>query len=183
MKGLSFLYKSKIRIAVLIIMLIITVVVVVVINLNSPAQGTITQNDYDNQSTIINSTPKKYSDEYISFSYPGGYTAVQGQKSSGIIDAVDLTTRQGRVIYVSIGVMKESLDTDTGVSFRRQHPDLYRLVSSDKNSIVFSKTDGQEYTGFIQHDDMVASISFTSVARQDMTADYETIANSLKWAR
>jgi len=36
-----------------------------------------------------------------------------------------------------------------------------------------------EYTGFIQKDDRVISISLTSVGPKNMSGDYQTIANSL----
>jgi hypothetical protein len=46
--------------------------------------------------------------------------------------------------------------------------------------MVFAKTDQLEYTGFLQKQDKIVSISFTSVGPQDMADDFNTIADSLQ---
>lgn len=124
-------------------------------NLNSPAEGTITQNNFNNRTQDDAHQPKQYSDKYISFTYPDSYTVTSAKTSKGVLDAVSLVASQYHNAYVSIGIVKESLAADSGVTYRSQHPELYKLVSSSPSSVVYTKNDNQEYTGFIEHNKMV----------------------------
>jgi hypothetical protein len=180
MGRLSFIKRPKAIIPLVIAILLAAALVSAVRNLNSPAQGTVTQNNIDNAARI-NSGPQKYSDKYISFTYPGGFEVSPAEKGGSYVDVVNLISSQRRDRYAAIGVVRESLDSDSGVVYRRLHPELYKTVPAPAGSLVFAKDDNTEYTGFIEHAGQVISISFTSVAPRDMSGDYRTIAGSLAW--
>lgn len=152
-------------------------------NLNAPAQGTVVQNGTDAVSNTQTPGTQSYSDSQISFSYPGKFELGTSQKSGGVLDEVNLISSARRDEYVAIAVAKGSLATDPSVSYRRDHPELYKTNISSGSSVVFSKLDSTELTGFIQHGGDVASISLTSVTAQDLSPDYVVIADSLQWAR
>jgi hypothetical protein len=181
MGKLKSLKKPKTIVPIVITFLVIVVIISVVHNLNSPANGTITESNYDSISQIKNNSPQKYSDDYISFTYPGTFEQTASEKSPGILSAVNLTIRKHRDEYVAIAVIKEALQSDSGLTYRHQHPDLYKVVSEKPNEVIYEKNDKTEYTGFIVHGNKTTSVSFTSVSPQDMSADYKAITDSLQW--
>ena len=182
MGKLKSLKRPKVFIPLLIALLLITALVSAIVNLNSPAEGTIinsSQNDSQN-SPSPDSANKNYSDASLSFQYPGKFEVNPAQNNTGYIDGVSLVTRQPHDEYLSIGVYKGTFANDSSIRFRKDRPQDYKVESSAENSVVFSKSDSREYTGFLQRGDTMVSISFTSAGAQDLSADYQTVAASLQ---
>ncbi len=148
-------------------------------NLNSPAQGTVTTQLTDNTPTPP--AQKTFTDSYISFSYPYIYSVQPVQKDKQALDAVSLIASQRRDQFVSLSLARESLAGDSGVSYRKAHPELYKTVSSTPQSIIFARNDDTEYTGFIVHGDEVLSVSLSTVGTADLSKDYGQIVDSLVW--
>lgn len=172
--------RPKTTAALIIVLLIVAAVVVGFRNLNSPAQGTITTQTPVAADNKLPSGNNAYSDSVISFEYPASYQTKPAARQSGYLDSVSLITSQRRDRYVSIGVYPGTLASDSGVSYRQLHTEIYKKQPSTPQQLVFSKLDGTEYTGFIQIGPNVISISITSVSPVDETADYHTIADSLR---
>lgn len=179
---MRYLRRPKVVLPLVAGILAAILIFIAIHNMNSPAEGTVTQNNFDNlNQTTPDRSPKHYSDQFISFSYPSGYEMAPADKSTGLLDMVNLISSNRRDKYVAIGVVKETLDSDSGVNYRRLHPDIYKTVGQNPTSVVYSKLDSTEYTGFIAHGDKVASISFTSVSPQALEPDYKIIAGSLQF--
>src|SRR5579884_4273435 len=180
MRKLKRFTRPKVLLPTLIIAAIIAAAVSAILNLNSPAQGTIVTPDIGSKQLAKQDTSNKhYSDNVINFDYPYNFQVSPTQKQNGYLDAVNLITTQRQDEYVSIGVYQGDISSDSGVSYRRSHPDLYSLITDAANQKVYQKTDKTEYTGFIQKAQDVITISFTSVAPKDMSGEYQTIANSI----
>jgi len=181
MGKLKSLKKPKVFIPLVIALLIVAAFISAVVHLNSPAEGTIVNNPDNSRSPsqISAQSDKTYSDNALNFKYPGKFNVNPSQASNGYIDTVNLIVSQRHDEYVTVGLYQSSLQNDSGVRFRTDRPQQYKQVSSSASELVFSKTDSLEYTGFIQKDDRVISISLTSVGPKNMSGDYQTIANSL----
>lgn len=159
--------------------MVLLAAVLAIRNLNSPAQGTVTTQLTDN--TPAAPAQKTFTDSYISFSYPYIYNVQPAQKDKQALDAVSLIASQRRDQFVSLSLARESLADDSGVTYRKTHPGLYKTISSTPQSIIFANNDGTEYTGFIAHGDEVLSVSLTAVGAVDLSADYHQITDSLRW--
>jgi hypothetical protein len=175
--------RPKVMVGVVILLLVMAAFVMALHNLNSPAQGTVTTQNTDSQPTATSGSKenKQYSGAAITFNYPSKFVIQTNPKSPGYLDSVNLITSGRRDEYAAMSVTKDTFDTDSGISYRRNHPDLYKTNLKSSNSIVFTKLDSTELTGFFQHGDMTASISLTSVSAKDLSADYVVIADSLQW--
>jgi hypothetical protein len=176
--------KKKILLFVALPLLIISGLIIFTVKaLNSPAEGVIAStNTYDSFTKKSDDLPKKFSDKFISFTYPSKYSVNQSQKETVFIDTVDLFSTDHTSKHIAIGIFKGSLENESGVNYRKGHPELYKLVSSTSNYYVFKKSaNGSEYTGFIQHDEKIISISVTTPFNKELSKDYQTIANSLQW--
>jgi hypothetical protein len=173
--------KPKVFVPVVILLLIAAAVGFAFKNMNSPAQGTVTTPLTDNP-TSLKSTAlyKKYSDKFISFQYPGSYQLNPSAKDSGSLDSVSLISTSPRDKFIAISVVNGSFANDSGMSFRRSHLDIYKIVSDTPAAVIFQKTDQTEYTGYLQKGGKDISISFTGVAAQDFSQDYQTIAGSIQ---
>jgi hypothetical protein len=182
MRRLSFLKRPKVFVPLLIILLVLAGFVSAIINLNSPAEGTVVNSGQDSSQGLqpASQANKQYSDNVLSFEYPGKFQVKPSQSSAGFIDTVNLIMSQRHDEYVSIGVYKSTFQNDSGIRFRNDRPDQYKKIKSTAAEEVFSKTDSLEYTGFIQIGDKVVSISFTSAGPKDMSSDYQLLANSLR---
>jgi hypothetical protein len=182
MGKLKSLKHPKVFIPLIIILLIIAAFVSAIVHLNSPAEGTVInspQNDSQNNSQA-DAANQNYSDSTLSFQYPGKFEVKPAQANPGYIDTISLITKQRHDEFVSIGVYKSTLANDSGVRFRTDRPQEYKVVSSTSGEMVFSKNDSREYTGFLQRGENVVSISFTSVSANDMARDYNTVSNSVQ---
>jgi hypothetical protein len=152
-------------------------------NMNGPAEGTVAYTS-SNQTSLKPTTASsgKYEGQYISFEYPAHYKIVPSQKSNGILDTISLDNTDHSGKYVSISVLKEALGNDSGINYRKAHPELYTQVSSDTNRVVFAgKGASSERTGFIAHNGLVATVSVTANGSRDLSKDFDRIVNSLQW--
>jgi hypothetical protein len=175
--------STKLIIPVLILLVITGAIAIFIKNMNGPAEGEISQV----QPTSVNIKPGlgssgKYDGRYISFTYPANYQTTPAQKSGGFLEVVALNNTNHSGKYISVGVVKESLQNDSGVNYRIGHPELYKKIVSTPDSVAFKGTSqSAEQTGFIAHNGLVTSISLTAIGTKDLNTDYETIARSLKW--
>jgi hypothetical protein len=148
--------------AVVILLLIIAPVAVFIKNMNGPAQGAVAYTS--------------------SITYPDHYKIVPSQQSNGYKETISLTDTDHSGKYITIGVLKESLNNDSGISYRRSHPELYKIIASGADKAIFSGTSSAaEMTGFIAHEGYVATISITANGQRDLTEDFNTLSNSLTW--
>lgn len=167
----------------LIVALIAAAIIMAMRNLNSPAVGTVTTpgaKPATGSAQPASSTDKSYSDKSITFEYPANFYVAAPQSNSGFIDIAKLISARRHDQFASISLFEGSINDNPGVTYRRQSPRLYRMVSDTPDSIVFAKTDGSEYTGFLQRGKYEASVSFTSDSPIDLSQDYKLVANSLQ---
>lgn len=176
------LRRPKVFITVILCIAVIAAFAAAAHNLNSPANGIVTTSaasgPVDRQTSPAQ---KHFSDKLVSFTYPSKYSVDPLDKSALYLDVVNLISTARRDQYVAITLQKESLSNDSGVNYRKSHPDLYKVVTTNTGSVVFARTDQTEYTGYIQRGGEVAAISLTSVSPVDLSADYNQIASSLEW--
>ena len=183
LKRLSFLRKPKLFLPLAIFLLLTAAFALGIHNLNSPAVGTVTTPNA-NSASLINQAPsadKTYSNKYLSFRYPGGFESRAVQKQPGYLDSISFVSSSPHDKIVNIALFNASLSNDSGVGFRKDRPQEYKIVASSASAIVFSKNDGTEYTGFIQHGSYELTISITTVSPGDLSAVYGTISQSLQW--
>jgi hypothetical protein len=181
---LSKLRRPKVFLPLLISLLIAVILVMAVRNLNSPAEGTVTTPLGDTSQSNLKNVPttQTYSDELITFKYPSVYSVQDSSTTNKpYLDTITLASKSPRDKFIAISVAKEELASDSGLNYRKQHPDLYKVESSEPDSVVFSKQDGMEYTGYIAHGLNVIAVSFTSVSKADFSNGYKQIADSLSW--
>jgi hypothetical protein len=107
---------------------------------------------------------------------------VPSQQSKGYLDVISLNNTDHSGKYISIGVLKDSLANNSGINYRKTHPELYKQIESSSEKVVFDGLTGKsERTGFIAHNGLVSTISITANGNRDLTQDFDTIANSLQW--
>jgi hypothetical protein len=174
--------KAVTLVTTFVLILIVTVIALVKI-LSSPAEGTImSPNGKKIEEVATTKAPGSYSGKYISFNYPANFDITPSQKSGNYLEVVSLYSNDHAGKQISIGVVMESLDNDSGISYRRAHPEIYKRISSTGGSIIFSKDkDGSEYTGFMAHNGLVASLSLSSTYSKDLSADYSAIIKNGQW--
>jgi hypothetical protein len=166
-----------------IMVLIIVVIALFVKSMNGPAQGSIAYTPRA-QTAIkrTSSSPKIIDGKYIRFAYPEHYKVVPSQQSSGYLEVVSLDNTDHSGKYISVGVLKEALVSDTGINYRKMHPDLYKQISAASDRVVYQgKSAAAEQTGFFAHGNNVATVSLSANGSRDLSADFDTIANSLGW--
>jgi len=175
------LKRPKVLFPLIAAILIIMILALAIRTLNSPAEGTVTTQVSDTSASQIKSSPdiKTYSDPVVSFNYPSVYTAQTGQKNSGYLDVIELRKVRQRTEFASIGIYPGSLANESGINYRRNNPQLYKLVPTSDGTTVYVKNDSTEYTGFLQKGSDVVTVSFTSVGAHDFAADYKMVAGSL----
>jgi hypothetical protein len=176
--------KLKLIIPLLIVGILVVAAVLFVKNMNGPAEGTVA---YKSQSEPpikpTSSTPKKYDGKYISFTYPEHYkVAASPPTNGGYLEIISLSNTDHSGKYVSIGVLRESLTNDSGVNYRKGHPELFKQTVSAPYKIVFTGIGATaEQTGFIGHNGLVTTVSITANGKRDLSQDFNIIANSLIW--
>jgi hypothetical protein len=174
--------KITTAVACLLVILLTSIVVLIKI-LSSPAVGTITPPSGKKIAVPTNSSaPGSYSGKYISFTYPSNFDISPLQKSGNFLEVVGLYSNDHLGRQVSIGVVPETLSNDSGVSYRRAHPEIYKELPSAPGSLIFTKDKaGSEYTGFLTHAGLVASVSLSSNYTKDLSADYKAIVKNWQW--
>jgi uncharacterized protein (UPF0333 family) len=175
--------RLKLLIPLGILVVIVAAVALFIKNMNGPAQGSIATT-VTTQAAIKPATTQqqKHNGKFISFTIPEHYKIVPSQQSSGYLEIVSLDNTNHSGKYVSIGVLKEALANDSGINYRKSHPELYKQLSSSADKIVFQGTSAAaELTGFISHGSFVTTISLTANGKHDLSVDFGTIVNSLDW--
>jgi hypothetical protein len=174
--------KIKIILPVLAIAVIIGALALFIKNMNGPAEGTVAYQSSQAPIKLSQTTPHKFDGQYTSFSYPAHFDVTASQKTNGILDMVTLYSNDHTQIQMAYEVMQESLANDSGFNYRKGHPDLYKQQTDQHGNLIFIKNqNGSEYTGFVVHNNLVASISLSSTFNKDLSGDYNAIANSLQW--
>jgi hypothetical protein len=176
--------RFRIILPLFFLLLIMAAIGLFVKNMNGPAEGTVA---YKSQSEPpikpTSSTPKKYDGKYIGFTYPEHYKVVAKPPTNGgylEIISLDNTDHTGK--YISVGVIRENIMNDSGVGYRKGHPELFKQTLASPDKIVFAGTStSAEQTGFLAHNGLVATISVTANGQRDLSADFNTIVNSLSW--
>jgi hypothetical protein len=175
--------KLKLTLSIVGVSLVVLAVVLFVRSINGPAQGSIasvSQNQAAIRQTSLSS--KKYDGRYVRFTYPAHYKIVPSQQSSGYLEIVSLDNTDHSGKYISIGVLREALSNDSGVNYRKAHPELYKQVAATSDRVVFDGTaEKSEKTGFLAHGGLVTTLSITANGSRDLSEDFNTIASTLEW--
>ncbi len=155
----------------------------VVQKFNSTAVGIVSQQP--TIKTAANQANQKlgtYHGQYISFSVPKDLKIITSQRSGSYLEVVNLYSNDHTSRLVAIGIVRESLENDSGLNYRRGHPEIYKQHSDGPGSLVFTKDQsGSEYTGYLPHAGLVATISLSSPYTYDLSVDYQAIAKSWQW--
>ena len=134
--------------------------------------------------TTAANKPVNYSDQYISFTYPGNLEILPSQKNAGYLDIVTLYSNNTdhNNEQATISVVRGTAANDSGVNYRKTHTNLYQEQSSSPGTIIFSRSqNGHEKTAYITHGDLLASISLTVPGSKDLSSDFAMILNSFRW--
>ncbi len=178
--------RSKYRLKIVLLIALGGLVVgffIFIRNFNSPAVGSINQTPASTNSTKIKSVGNSsYSGKYITLRYPANFELFPTTKDPSYFDVVSLFSNDHLGTHISIGVYQATLANDSGVNYRRLHPEIYKILSQTTSSLVFVDIkNGQEQTGYLAHNGLMASVSVTSNSKQDLSADYSAVANNLVW--
>jgi hypothetical protein len=175
--------RLKFIVPISVLFLASTAIAIFIKNMNGPAQGAVAYNisNQDSAKPSITS-PHNYDGKYISFTYPTNYKIVPSTRSSGYLENISLTDTDHSGKYITVGILKETLANDSGVNYRKNHPDLYKPIYNINDKIIFTGTaESAEMTGFYSHGSYVATLSATANGKRDLTDDFNTISNSLEW--
>lgn len=155
-------------------------IVMIVKNLNAPAEGNIEQTP-PSQAEKLDPYAQSgtYKGKYISFNYPPHYKSVPTKLTGSYLEVVSYHTVDVSGKQINIGVAPGNIASDSGVSYRRQHKELYKEDDS-RLGVEFSKIDGTEDTFFIEHNGQLATVSATA-PYNDQSGDALFVASSLRW--
>jgi hypothetical protein len=179
-KRFRFLKRPKFIIPLVMAILIVAALVSTIRNLNAPAVGSFNQTP-PSEGEIIDPYGQTgiYTGEHISFKYPPHYKSVPAKLSGDYIEVVDYHTTDSTGKQINVGVAPGSLASDSGISYRRQHKELYRENDSQLG-VEFTKLDGTEDTFYIEHSGLLATVSATA-PYNNQAGDAVFVASSLKW--
>ncbi len=159
-------------------------IIFLVHSFNSPAVGTINSvlSSRTENSPMAQKPSEQYDGKYVSFSYPAQYKPAESNLSGNFLEVYRLYDNGLSSRSITVGVMRETLENDSGLNFRRNHPDIYQSQTSPAGSAIFvSHQNGFERTVYISHGGLVLSLSALDPAGRDMSGVEEDIINSLKW--
>lgn len=177
---LAWLKKPRVAVPLLVVILLVAVLVLAVHNMNSPAQGSISEAPASQQEkTDPYANPGTYHGKYISFTYPAHYKKVPSKITGNYLETVDYHTTDDSAKQISVGVYRGSMADDSGVLYRRNHKELYRENDS-QIGVEFIKNDGTEDTFFIEHDSLFATVSATA-PYGGLIGEALIVASNLKW--
>jgi hypothetical protein len=180
MGKLSFIKKPKIFAPVLIIILVMVLLVAVIRNMSEPAVGSISQTPpAEAEKTDPYAQPGSYQGKYISFQYPAHYKKLQSNLSGSYLEIINLHATDTTGKQISIAVYNSSISNDSNVAFRRHYRDIY-TENDSRLGTEFTKSDGTEDTFFIQHNNLLASVSATAPGNSQ-AGDAYFVASTLKW--
>lgn len=173
-------HHHKFIIVFVVIGVLVIAGVVIVHSLNGPANGTISQTLglTSKMSTSIPQNQSTYSGQYFSFKLPLHFKTVPQPAASNYLEVVNLFSTDHTSEQVAISVIREDLANDSGLNYRRNHPAIYKAASA----MIFSKDmNGSEYTGFLTHNGLAASVSLSSPFQTDLSGVYKAVTDSWQW--
>jgi hypothetical protein len=176
--------RRKILKPLVVLLAVILILSLVIHNLKSPAIGTINQTPPDKaEAQDPFAKPMQLTGKYISYSAPAHYRKIASTTTGSYLQVDNFYATDQSEKQISVGVMKEDLNTDTGFNLRKQHPDTYTQEPMSRSGayIFDSSANGTEKNAFVSHGGYVASISLTAPAGWDLDQDLQTILSSLKW--
>lgn len=180
MARFGFFKKPKFWVPLVIILVVILATVGIIRNMNQPAVGSISQQPTtDAVKADPYSQPGKYSGKYITFNYPAHYKQVPSKVSGTTLELAEYHVTDATGKLISVAVFPGSVNSDSGVVYRRQHPELYTESSSQKWT-EFTKKDGTEDTFFLSHNGNLATVSCTA-PYNNQSGDALFVASSLQW--
>jgi len=178
--GLAFVKKPKFFIPVIGILAAGLVIFSVIRNMNQPAVGSINQAPQpDAIKADPYGQPGNFNGKYITFTYPAHFKKVPSKANGNSLEAVEYHSADSTGKLINVAVLPGTIDSDSGVAYRRQHPELYSPTISQKWT-EFTKKDGTEDTFFINHNNLLATVSVTA-SYNNQSGDGLFIASSLKW--
>lgn len=178
--------RKKVRLSLLVALALALILVAAGRIINSPATGSITQPGAlvpQTGSSVLAFTEssKQYDGKYISFTYPANYRTGYSNLSGSYLDVHRIYSPNSDR-FITVGLIRESVENDPGVLYRQNHPDIYKPQPAPAGSLIFqSRQNGFERTVFITHLDLVISIAATDTTGRDLTADQQQVINSLIW--
>lgn len=182
MEKIAFIKRPKISIPLIMAVAVLVLAGAVIHNLKAPSVGSINQTPpAQAERTDPYAQPGTYSGKYVSFRYPAHYKQVPAKLAGTNLEVADYHTTDISGKQISVAVYPGSYGTESGISWRRQHKDIYIETDSQK-WIEFTKTDGTEDTFYIEHSGLLASVAMTA-PYGDQSGDGLFAASSLKWLR
>jgi hypothetical protein len=177
--------RSKISLSIVILFLVVAIFIAN--GLSKQAVGKVDNSPATNlshEAVETESKPLSYAGKYLSFMYPSSYTVSPAQLSGNYLEVVDLNSTSHNENSISIGVEPETLSEDTGISFRKMSPSIYKMVLSSPTMVEFTgaTTQGYEQDYFIQHGGDVASLVLTTLTQASAGKDLSHLVSSLKWS-
>src|SRR5579862_5105402 len=155
-------HHKKILIPLMALVAAVGLLVWIVHGLNSPAEGSISQTPPNQaQKTDPYAQPGTFNSKYMTFQYPAHFKTVPTKLTGDILETVEYDSTDQSATHIDVEIYKGSTSSDSGVIYRRQHPELYKENDSQQ-WIEFTKLDGSEDTFFIQHGELETTVSATA---------------------
>jgi hypothetical protein len=161
------------------------VVVITALRLGArPARGTIAPPPPADTTQVASDTvpaQQHYSGQYLSFGYPGSYHQVPHQPSAGSLESIVFYSTDHSSGQLAVTVTRGRLDQNSGVILRRRQADVYNERAIPQG-LMFTKPDnGGEWTAFVTHGDLLASLALTDPNGRDRSGDLGQVLASLTW--
>jgi hypothetical protein len=153
--------------------------------LNGPAEGSIIQAAPVSSRLAADphGAPSTYRGAYLTFTVPADYEQLQPKLSGSYVEVAGYYSTDHRQKHIAVAVVRESLDSDSGLSYRQTHPALYHQTAAQGQGLIFARDDasGSERTAYLTHDGVVASVAISSPFQTDLQPDLQAILTSLVW--
>lgn len=161
-------------------MVVIGVIVITLHGLNAPAEGTISQTPpSQGQTSDPYVSPGNFNSKYLTFQYPAHFKLTPTRLTGATLETVEYTSSDQSERHIDVAIFKGNVSDDSAVSYRRQHPELYKETTS-RSWIEFSRLDGTEDSFFLQHNDLEATVS-ASAPFANLNGEALFVVSSLQW--
>lgn len=172
---------KRILIPVIVLAAIAGVLFLIIHAMSSPAVGSLTQTPPNQQAYKPDPYASSgiYNGQYISFTYPAHFKKVPSKLTGDVLETVEYVSTDQSARHIDVGVYRGDVSSDSGVTYRRQHPELYKETSSQQ-WIEFTRLDGTEDTFFIQHNGLEATVSATA-PNANLSGEALFVASGMKW--
>ncbi|MGH7156807.1 MAG: hypothetical protein ACREGG_01695 [Candidatus Saccharimonadales bacterium] len=172
--------RKKIIFALIPILIAIGVIVLLIHTLNAPAEGTVSQTPPSQaQKTDPYAQSGNYNSKYLTFQYPAHFKLTPTKLTGATLETVEYTSTDQSERHIDVAIFNGNVSSDSGVSYRRQHPELYKETDS-RLWTEFSRIDGTEDTFFLQHNDLEATVSATAPFA-NLNGEALFVVSSLQW--